>query len=126
MLTFYFSDDFDKSFPNISSVNKKNESSDQKSLTTFISHGEKDFELLPSSLKFALSFHNKGCMICDGTKEHSLVNCEELFTVKEGRIIELNLCKKCLHPGHSTDQCQLADKIYCVLCGGHHLSYIYH
>lgn len=126
ILNFNFSDDFDKSFPNTSSVNKNSESSNQKSLTTFINRGEKDFELLPSCLKFALSFHTKGCMICDGTKEHSLVNCEQLFSVKEGRIIELNLCQKCLHPGHSIDQCRLGDKIFCVLCGGDHLSYIYH
>src|SRR5699024_4434089 len=70
-----------------------------------------------------LQHHHVLCFLCS-TREHTTVTCPEPPPAKIARIRDLNLCKKCLDPGHLTENCSMV--LTCTKCGLGHLDYIFH
>lgn len=64
------------------------------------------------------------CVLCT-TSDHSTEDCPEPPPTKIARIRQLNLCHKCLDPGHSVQSCTRSD-IICKDCQQEHLDFIFH
>ncbi len=102
---------------------------DEIEMSTHISNVDTEEVILANATALKInSSSNKEKQICCfcSSKEHSNSKCDKFVSVtsKKSRILELNLCYKCLRKGHMQSACSFKLKSPCFKCNGKHWSFM--